>query len=196
MAFNGISTALDLRLGIRRYLLQTLVASLCTNVFLAGSLLYRTPPVLTILVPPGVAPEDGWRFTADAPDPRYLERHALSLVTAFSTLSPKTMDATVARFLEHVDPEHLVEIEKRLTREITELKKDSASIVFMPSRTRATPKDLTVDILGERRQLIGSVVTSVRSVCYRLRFRHDAGRLFLTTLTELPEEEAHRIFRS
>ena len=53
---------------------------------------------------------------------------------------------------------------------------------------------LTVDIEGERRLLIGSKVTSVQKVVLRVRARYDAGRLHLTSLAEVPAEEAARLF--
>ena len=51
-----------------------------------------------------------------------------------------------------------------------------------------------MDIEGERRLLIGSKVTSVQKVVLRVRARYDAGRLHLTSLAEVPAEEAARLF--
>lgn len=190
-----LSGAAAARLGLRRLVIGALVASLSANVLLAGAILLRTPPVLTILVPPGVTdPEDGWRFTERRPDPRYLERHALSLVATFSNLSPRTMDAALARLLAHVDPEREAELGKRLSREMESLRADNASVVFHPWRTRTNADALTVEVLGERRILIGSAVTSERETCYRLAFRHEAGRVWLASVSEVPPEEAGRLF--
>ena len=82
-----LTGAMAARLGMRSLVFRTLAASLATNVLLGFALLLKTPPALTILVPPGAGTaEEGWAFTNDAPDSRYLERHALSLVSMLTNI--------------------------------------------------------------------------------------------------------------
>ena len=147
-----LTGAMAARLGMRSLVFRTLAASLATNVLLGCALLLRTPPALTILVPPGAGTtEDGWAFTNDAPDSRYLERHALSLVSMLTNITPRTMEGSLARLLEHVAPESYGAMEKRLMREIASLKKDMASVAFYPSRTRTDANALSVTVFGERK---------------------------------------------
>lgn len=55
-----LTGAMAARLGMRSLVFRTLAASLATNVLLGCALLLRTPPALTILVPPGAGTtEDG-----------------------------------------------------------------------------------------------------------------------------------------
>lgn len=191
-----LTGAMAARLGMRSLVFRTLAASLATNVLLGCALLLRTPPALTILVPPGAGTtEDGWAFTNDAPDSRYLERHALSLVSMLTNITPRTMEGSLARLLEHVAPESYGAMEKRLMREIASLKKDMASVAFYPSRTRTDANALSVTVFGERKLLIGSAVTSSDPVAYEARFRYAAGRLFLLSITELSNEERDKCFR-
>lgn len=162
---------------------------------LSGILLVKPSPVLTIVIPPEAASaEAGWIFTEKGVHSKYLEKWALSLTALVATMSPTTMEANIRRLLEHTAPEVHGELERRLMREIESLKADRAASVFYPSRTRVDAERLTVDIEGERRLLIGSKVTSVQKVVLRVRARYDAGRLHLTSLAEVPAEEAARLF--
>ena len=86
-------------------------------------------------------------------------------------------------------------MEMRLMREIASLRKDMASVAFYPSRTRTDANALAVTVLGERKLLIGSAVTSSDQVAYEARFRYAAGRLFLLSITELTNEEREKRFR-
>ena len=95
-----LTGAMAARLGMRSLVFRTLAASLATNVLLGFALLLKTPPALTILVPPGAGTaEEGWAFTNDAPDSRYLERHALSLVSMLTNITPRTMEGLCRDFL-------------------------------------------------------------------------------------------------
>lgn len=193
---SSLTGAMAARLGLRSLVFRTLAASLAVNVLLGAVLLFKTPPALTILIPPGISTaEDGWVFTNDAPDARYLERHALSLVSLLTNLSPKTMEGSLARLLDHVAPESFGEMERRLMREVASLKKDMASVAFYPSRTSTDAGALSVSVLGERKLLIGSAVTSSEEAAYEARFRYSAGRLFLLSITELSPEERQKRFR-
>lgn len=189
------SESTAIHLGLKRQVVTALLFSLAANVLLSGVLLVKPSPVLTIVIPPEAASaEAGWIFTEKGVHSKYLEKWALSLTALVATMSPTTMEANIRRLLEHTAPEVHGELERRLMREIESLKADRVASVFYPSRTRVDAERLTVDIEGERRLLIGSKVTSVQKVVLRVRARYDAGRLHLTSLAEVPAEEAARLF--
>ena len=77
-------------------------------------------------------------------------------------------------------------LEEALIVEADRIKKDHSSSVFYPDRARVNTKDLSVEVEGLQKTLVGSTVTSSKPKTWRLTFRYDAGRLFLTSLTDRP----------
>ncbi len=166
-----------------KLVLELTVAALsATTVLLAGALLFRNPPVQTVVLPPSVVKDSGWTFTESGPSSAYLERWSTDLLALAANLTPETADASLQRLLAHVNPEDVVRLRILLETQIEGLKADRASSVFYPNAVEANEKALTADVSGIQKLLIGTRVTHSESVVYRLRYRYEAGRLFLKSI--------------
>lgn len=166
-----------------KLVLELTVAALSvTTVLLAGAVLFRNPPVQTVVLPPSVVKDSGWTFTESGPSAAYLERWSTDLLALAANLTPETADASMQRLLAHVNPEDVVRLRILLENQIEGLKADRASSVFYPNAVEVNEKALTADVSGIQKLLIGTRVTHSESVVYRLRYRYDAGRLFLRAI--------------
>lgn len=166
-----------------KLVLELTVAALSvTTVLLAGAVLFRNPPVQTVVLPPSVVKDAGWTFTESGPSAAYLERWSADLLSLAANLTPETADASMQRLLAHVNPEDVVRLRILLENQIEGLKADRASSVFYPNAVEVNEKALTADVSGIQKLLIGTRVTHSESVVYRLRYRYEAGRLFLRAI--------------
>lgn len=166
-----------------KLVLELTVAALSvTTVLLAGAVLFRNPPVQTVVLPPSVVKDAGWTFTESGPSAAYLERWSADLLSLAANLTPETADASMQRLLAHVNPEDVVRLRILLENQIEGLKADRASSVFYPNAVEVNEKALTADVSGIQKLLIGTRVTHSESVIYRLRYRYEAGRLFLRAI--------------
>ncbi|BBF23473.1 TraE/TraK family type IV conjugative transfer system protein [Sutterella megalosphaeroides] len=166
-----------------KLVLELTVAALSvTTVLLAGAVLFRNPPVQTVVLPPSVVKDAGWTFTESGPSASYLERWSADLLSLAANLTPETADASMQRLLAHVNPEDVVRLRILLENQIEGLKADRASSVFYPNAVEVNEKALTADVSGIQKLLIGTRVTHSESVVYRLRYRYEAGRLFLRAI--------------
>lgn len=189
-----LSADADARLTVRRSVLLALMLSAAANVLLAGALLIRTPPTQTIIVPPeagfsdelGTSIRSAYKFDQNGPDAKFIERTALTLLQLVATNSPETGRAQLERFLTHVDPEAVTVMRTRLTAELESLAEDRAASVFYPEHAVTSKAELTVTVDGRHRFIIGTKPVADAKKRFRLHFRHDAGRLWLTALEELP----------
>lgn len=175
------------RIGIRRSAMLILGVSLTVNVLLATALIVHRPETRTIVIPPTLAQErEAWSFDDRGPSAAYLERHALSVLSHAASVTPDTIDASRRAVLRHVDPAAYGALEETLIVEGDRMKKDHSSTIFYPDKARVDRAALTVDVEGIQKVLVGSTVTSTRRKVWHLAFRYDAGRLFLTQLTDRP----------
>ena len=175
------------RIGFRRWFLTLTAGSLAVNLLLAGALVVRVPDARTIIIPPSVADErEAWTFDAEGPSPAYLERFALSLLSHAANVTPETVDSSRTALLRHTDPSVYAAMEAAFRIEGERLRKDHASTVFYPDVARADVRTLTVEVTGTQKLLVGTAVTSTREKTWRMTFRYDAGRLFLTGMTDRP----------
>lgn len=175
------------RIGLRRSFVLMLAASFAINLMLALALMLQKPETRTIVVPPTLAAErEVWSFSDSGPGAPYLERWALSILSHAASVTPETVDAARRAVLAHVDPGFYGKLEEALIVEADRIKKDHSSSVFYPDRARVNTKDLSVEVEGLQKTLVGSTVTSSKPKTWRLTFRYDAGRLFLTSLTDRP----------
>lgn len=146
------------RIGLRRSFAVIMAMSFALNFILALALLLQQPETRTIVVPPTLAAErEVWTFDEAGPGAPYLERWALSVLSHAASVTPETVDSS-----------------RRV------------STIFYPDRARVNTSDLSVEVEGVQKTLVGSTVTSSRKKTWRLTFRYDAGRLFLTSLTDQP----------
>ena len=158
------------RIGLRRSFAVIMAMSFALNFILALALLLQQPETRTIVVPPTLA----------------LERWALSVLSHAASVTPETVDSSRRVVLQHVDPGFYGKLEEALIVEADRIKKDHSSTIFYPDRARVNTSDLSVEVEGVQKTLVGSTVTSSRKKTWRLTFRYDAGRLFLTSLTDQP----------
>ena len=153
------------RIGLRRSFAVIMAISFALNFILALALLLQQPETRTIVVPPTLAAErEVWTFDE----------------------APETVDSSRRVVLQHVDPGFYGKLEEALIVEADRIKKDHSSTIFYPDRARVNTSDLSVEVEGVQKTLVGSTVTSSRKKTWRLTFRYDAGRLFLTSLTDQP----------
>lgn len=179
------STDAAARIGLRRMFLAGTAASLTLNLLLAGVLIVHRPETRTIIVPPTAAQErEFWSFDSRGPSAPYIERFALSLLSHAASVTPDTVDAARKAILRHVDPAVYGELEEAFILEGDRIKKEHASSAFYPDKVRVDVPTLSVDVEGVQKLFVGSTVTSTRRKVWRMTFRHDAGRLFLTSLTD------------
>lgn len=147
------------RIGLRRSFAVIMAMSFALNFILALALLLQQPETRTIVVPPTLAAErEVWTFDEAGPGAPYLERWALSVLSHAASVTPETVDSSRRVVLQHVDPGFYGKLEEALS----------------------------VEVEGVQKTLVGSTVTSSRKKTWRLTFRYDAGRLFLTSLTDQP----------
>ena len=173
------------RLGLRRGFLIVLAASLLLNLLLAVALIRHKPDVRTVIIPPTLAQErEVWSFSNTGPSPAYLERFALSILSFAASVTPDTIDSARRAVLEHVDPAAYGVLEETLIVEGDRMKKDHSSTVFYADKARVNLNTLTVEVDGVQKLLVGSTVTRTQRKTWRMTFRYDAGRLFLTSLTD------------
>ena len=132
------------------------------------------------------AEREVWTFDEAGPGAPYLERWALSVLSHAASVTPETVDSSRRVVLQHVDPGFYGKLEEALIVEADRIKKDHSSTIFYPDRARVNTSDLSVEVEGVQKTLVGSTVTSSRKKTWRLTFRYDAGRLFLTSLTDQP----------
>ena len=180
-----LTTDAAARIGLRRIVFASLALSLSANVLLAAALVVHRPETRTVIVPPTAAHErEFWSFDSRGPSAPYIERFALSLLSHAASITPDTVDAARRAILLHADPSVYGELEEPFILEGERIKKEHASSAFYPSRARVDVEKLTVDVEGVQKLFVGSTVTSSRQKTWRLTFRYDAGRLFLTSLTD------------
>ena len=179
------STIVAERLGLKRSFAVILALSFALNLILALALLMQRPESRTIVIPPTLASErEVWTFDEAGPGAPYLERWALSILSHAANVTPETVDSARRAILKHVDPAFYGKLEEALIVEADRIKKDHSSSIFYADRARVNTADLSVEVEGIQKTLVGSTVTSTRKKIWRLTFRYDAGRLFLTSLTE------------
>ena len=112
-----------------KLVLELTVAALSvTTVLLAGALLFRNPPVQTVVLPPSVVKDSGWTFTESGPSAAYLERWSTDLLSLAANLTPETADASMQRLLAHVNPEDVVRLRILLENQIEGLKAEGAIV--------------------------------------------------------------------
>ena len=175
------------RIGLRRSFAVIMAMSFALNFILALALLLQQPETRTIVVPPTLAAErEVWTFDEAGPGAPYLERWALSVLSHAASVTPETVDSSRRVVLQHVDPGFYGKLEEALIVEADRIKKDHSSTIFYPDRARVNTSDLSVEVEGVQKTLVGSTVTSSRKKTWRLTFRYDAGRHFLTSLTDQP----------
>lgn len=181
------------RLGIRRCFMVVFAVSLVLNLMLAIALIRHQPDVRTVIIPPTLAQErEVWSFNNEGPSASYLERFALSILSYAACVTPDTIDSARRAVLEHVDPAAYGALEETLIVEGDRMKKDHSSTVFYADEAHVNLSTLTVDVEGVQKLLVGSTVTRTQRKTWRLTFRYDAGRLFLTSLTDrLPKAIQH-----
>lgn len=181
------------RIGLRRIVFAVLAVSLTTNALLAAALVAHRPETRTVIVPPTAAHErEFWSFDSRGPSAPYIERFALSLLSHAATVTPDTVDAARKAILLHADPAVYGELEEAFILEGERIKKEHASSAFFPNKARVDVDKLTVDVEGIQKLLVGSTVTSTRQKTWRMTFRYDAGRLFLTSLTDRTAEGSRK----
>lgn len=173
------------RIGLRRSVLFATACSFTTNILLATVILTHRPETRTVVIPPTLAQErEVWSFSNDGPSAAYLERFAVSLLSFAASVTPSTVDASRIEILKHTDPSVYAEIESAFILEGDRMKKEHSSTIFYPSTAVVNEKALTVKVTGEQKLLVGNTVTSKRQKTWSMRFRYDAGRLFLLSITD------------
>lgn len=177
------SSLVAARIGVRRLVLFSLVASLLLNLALGLTLVGMKPEVRTIILPPTLAQErEVWSFDDEGPSDAYLSRFALSTLKWATDVTPQTVTNAHETLLKFVDPAVLQTFDDALTLQARQIKHDAASSFFAPSQVTVNRNALRVDVKGEQTMVIGNTVTSRTPTHYVLTFRYDAGRLFLTRL--------------
>lgn len=179
------STDAAARIGLRRIILVSLAASLTTNLLLGAALIVHRPETRTVIVPPTAAHDrEFWTFDSRGPSAPYIERFALSLLSHAASITPDTVDAARKAILLHADPAVYGELEEAFILEGERIKKEHASSAFYPNIAHVDVDKLSVDVEGIQKLFVGSTVTSSRPKTWHMTFRYDAGRLFLTSLTD------------
>lgn len=173
------------RIGIRRSVYVVTLISLLVNVLLAGALLAHRPSMRTVIVPPTLADErEVWTFDETGPGAPYLQRYALSVVQWLTNVTPASCDAARERVLSIVDPTAYAAFNERLLSEHRRIKQNKIAGMFCPVRVHVDAKALTVDVDGIQKTLIGKELTRQTNKRISLTFRYDAGRLFLTGVSD------------
>lgn len=150
------------RIGLRRSFAVIMAMSFALNFILALALLLQQPETRTIVVPPTLAAErEVWTFDEAGPGAPYLERWALSVLSHAASVTPETVDSSRRVVLQHVDPGFYGKLEEALIVEADRIKKDHSSTIFYPDRARVNTSDLSVEVEGVQKTLVGSTVTSM-----------------------------------
>lgn len=185
-AHQLITADLAARLGLRRLVLGTLVASLVTNTLLAGALLFKDDHVSTVLIPVGLN-EVTHPMTVDYKrvDEDYLVMLSREIFSLALNNTPANVDYNRKTLLTHVLPSSFGDIDLALKEEAERLKKLRASSFFSIESMDVNAQALSILADGVRQHFIGKSETQRRKVRYALQFKLVAGRLYVSSLTEI-----------
>lgn len=196
-AYELISSDLAARLGLKRMTLTVLAASLATNCLLGVVLLFKNDPMTTVLVPVGFNETTHPLTISDSHvDEDYLMLVARDLLSLALNLTPVNADHNRLQLLKHVAPSAFGEIDEALKHQSEKIKQLRASTFFAAESMDVDTQNLTVTASGIRQHFIGKTQTRREKITVTLRFSLVGGRLQLTMLTDLPNEQPQASLRT
>lgn len=192
-AYEFLSSDLAARLGLKRATLGVLAVSLATNCLLAGTVLFKTNPVTTVLVPVGLNEVTHPLTVSDARvDKEYLMLVARDILSLALNNTPENVDHNRHLLLKHVVPSAFGAIDEKLQRQAQKIKELRASTFFSVENVQVDAHRLTVTADGVRQHFIGKTETLREKTAITLRFNLIAGRLQLASLSESDPREHSR----
>lgn len=192
-AYEFLSSDLAARLGLKRATLCVLAVSLTTNCLLAGTVLFKTNPVTTVLVPVGLNEVTHPLAVSDARvDKEYLMLVARDILSLALNNTPENVDHNRHLLLKHVAPSAFGAIDEELQQQAQKIKELRASTFFSVENVQIDAHRLTVTADGVRQHFIGKTETLREKTAITLRFNLVAGRLQLASLSESDPREHSR----
>lgn len=179
------------KLGLSRFVLYGLAASLSANALLAAALLVKKPVVTTVLIPSPVFDPipSAWSYDEAGPSEALLSYFAQKLVGWRTNLHAGAGAGVVASFLQHAAPESAEAFRQAFEAERAALEKDNAASAFFPLSTTVDRRALTVVVQGRQKTIIGTKVVADRPAAYRLAFEYRAGRILLTAMESVAADD-------
>ena len=172
-------------LGIKRFLLFVLLASVLTNAVLAVWIVMRSDQSRTVILSPGAT--ETYMATDSAVSSNLLERFAVQSLNLILNLTPATAAYQTDLFLKEVAPESYGSLASSLRLAAQDLERNQASTAFYPLSSSVEADARRVCVQGTRKTLIGKAVTSseIVNACLTLAVR--GGRLWIVSLTQGPK---------
>lgn len=169
-------------LGIKRFLLFDLLASVLTNAVLAVWIVMRSDQSRTVILSPGAT--ETYMATDSTVSPNLLERFAVQSLNLILNLTPATAAYQTDLFLKEVAPESYGSLASSLRLAAQDLERNQASTAFYPLSSSVEADARRVCVQGTRKTLIGKAVTSseIVNACLTLAVR--GGRLWIVSLTQ------------
>lgn len=179
------------KLGLSRYILYALAASLAADGILAAALLFKKPVVQTILIPSPVFDPvpAAWTYDEAGPSQELLSLLAQKLIGWRTNLHAGTGPDAVAGFLQHVAPEAAADFRAAFEEELQALARDDAASAFFIESTAVDRRTLTAVVKGRQKTFIGAKIVADGPKAYRLAFEYRAGRILLTSVEAVPADE-------
>lgn len=172
-------------LGLKRFILFALAASILTNAFLAFWILTRSDQSRTVILSPGAT--ETYVATDSAVSPNLLERFAVQSLNLILNLTPATATYQTDLFLKEVAPESYGSLASSLRLAAQDLERNQASTAFYPLAASVEADAKRVCVQGTRKTLIGKAVTSSETVNACLALAVRGGRLWIASLTQGPK---------
>lgn len=169
-------------LGIKRFLLFVLLASVLTNAVLAVWIVMRSDQSRTVILSPGAT--ETYMATDSTVSSNLLERFAVQSLNLILNLTPATAAYQTDLFLKEVAPESYGSLASSLRLAAQDLERNQASTAFYPLSSSVEADARRVCVQGTRKTLIGKAVTSseIVNACLTLAVR--GGRLWIVSLTQ------------
>lgn len=135
----------------------------------------------TIVVPPAF--EQAFWVHGDEFSPAYLEQMAVFFAGLALTYNPDNVRHQVGQFLRYADPKAYGALAARLEGDAAKIERNRLSSVFYPQEVRL--KGRSVALAGQLTTLVGNKQTEQRQATFLFGFDYRAGRLFVSTFTEM-----------
>ncbi|WP_126448129.1 type IV conjugative transfer system protein TraE [Sulfuricystis multivorans] len=183
MLLRKLMADVEARAGVTKAFQMILIASLLTNVFMAGAFFTMDRTVRTILVPP----EINKTFWVDGKHigPEWLEQMGSWVISQYATVSPQSIDYQNSVLLKLVHPSVNGELAVRFKMGANRLKQENMSKIFMPREVRISEKDQAVALIGTQSTFIADKrVPGDEVKAYLVVFDYDGSRTFIKELRE------------
>lgn len=182
MLLKNLVSDLEAKAGLSRSFQAILVASVLTNVFMAGALATMDKTVRTVMMPPEVT-KSFW-VDGRSVSPEYLEQMGTWVIQQFASVTPGSADYQKDSILRYVHPSVYGDLNVRFQHGANRLKSENISKIFFPREVRISQQLQALALIGVQQTWIADKRAGDEMKAYVVMFHYDGAKVTIKELRE------------